>query len=669
MRHQIRFLIVTFMLSVLSLGLFSVNTLISMKSKYMSHISAGISVSYNLDVLTNGTAAISAMAVFALALFGAVSAFEYCLKGESTDTYYGLPVTLRGRFWADFLSGYISHVAPLIFCSIFSMIMSVSVDDWNNKLSLLMNNTDQSGVVIQAFAKLNLTLLFSCTFAYLLSVIVTVCCGRVRSSVTYTAVSSIILIITGCAASGFVMSCQLGAGDIWNAISSVKNVPPLGTFFFKAKGTFDLISNKYFNTEEKLYPSVFDDSLTIDPATCIFFTLIIAVLIAAAYFIFKHRKPENTGRPIAVNSFYYVFSGIVAFTLICLCSYIMYRLHMWWLSAVISVVAAGIALLTFTAVEKRGKAHFKKSMIRNGIVIAGCIALLFITDKTGAFGTRYYNISPDKTQSIEISINDQININLKHSESLVIDDKTDIERFIASNNETLKKYPDELQYGSGFTVTYNLSNGKRIKRRYYTTEETNRSINVLNELFNNVRSLPNYPKYSSEAAAEAISSDAEVYAIMHDQFGNITIPREHIEEFREILTREMRDKYDKNAERAGIVTVLASDRHTEIPILKCYTDTISFAESFREYDGDAEAFTIYFQKDFSFYLKVRVKNVNDSAEKELFSLFEPAANNIQANSGGLNIRSANQVIYYVPAENQERVIDLVMTIIEKNFTQ
>ena len=673
MRHQIRFLIVTFTLNVFGLGLFSVNTLISMKSRYMSYISDGIPVSYNLDVLTNGTAAISAMAVLVLALFGAVSAFDYCLKGESIDTYYGLPVTLRGKFWADFLSGYISHVAPLIPCSIFSMIMSVSVDDWNNKLSLLMNNTDQSGVVIQAFAKLNLTLLFSYTFAYLLSVIVTVCCGRVRSSVTYTAVCSIILMITGCAASGFVMLCQLGAGDIRNAIASVKNIPPLGTFFFKAKGIFDLISNKYFNTEEKLYASVFDDSLTIDPATCIILTVIIAVLVAASYFIFKHRKPENTGQPIAVKGFYYVFSGVVAFTLICLCCFFTYYDHNWWLSALISFIAAGIALLIFTAAGRPKKAHIKAAFIRGLAVTAGSILLLVIVDKTGAFGTRYYNISPSKTKSIRIILNDYGD-ELYFREKILLEDQTDIEKFIKLHNTTLKKHSDQLREGAYFIVTYDLANGKRIERFLDYRDNT-----VKAELINNVRSLPNYPKLSSISCRETIEeSNSSLHAVIHDKFGEVSIPGSRAGELAEILSNEVREKYDATAVRAGYVKITSNEYGNSeyIPISEKYTDTISFVESFREYDENAEAFNIYLgyypmstsmsTGHLSMRVCVKIKDIGGEAEKELFSLFSKSRDNRAYN---FTISASNGLSYYVPEENAERVTELILTIIEKSLAQ
>ncbi len=660
MRRQFHFLIVTLMLNVLGIGVFSAASLARIKIRYTAHTTDGYStIPYELGVLTEGLVMISAIAVLALSLFGAISAFDYCLKNDHTDTFYGLPVTLRGRFWADFLSGYISHVASLLPCSVFSMIVSVSADDLYNKLSLVTTNTDQSGFMIKVFAELNLALFFTYTFAYVLSVIITVCCGRISSSVVFTSLCAVIPLILCGVTGGYVLACRIGVSNFNQFFPKVLgNTPPVGTFFIKVKDAVDTIYGK----TDPLYEVT-------SPMTYVIYSLVIAALIAAAYFIFKRRRPENTGRRLAVRSFYYVFSGIVAFSLICMICLITYSKHMWWLSALISAAAAGIALLIFTLASRRERSDFKKNMIRSLAVIAGSIVLLVIVDKTGAFGTRYYNTSPDKTQSINIIINDYSQANY-FRENFTIEDRADIEKFISSLNNTLKNRSDELTYGSCFVVTYNLTNGQQITRRYDSGGSSSEQRSAVEELFGNVRSLPSYPKISSESISESIYQSTYAEAVIHDKFGKVIIPKDHIPELADILSREVLEKYDNNAQLAGLISV-DSDKYgsMSIPISSSFTDTISFVESFREYDEDAVAFSMYIYSELRLTLDVKMKNVNNDAEKELFSLLKETNRNVYYFDARIRITSSNGLEYYVPEENKERVIDLVLTIIEKNYTQ
>lgn len=658
LRSQLKYLIVCSMLNILMLPLYSINVLIMVKSLVsMSPVMS------QFNTLTNGFHTLSALAFFFLTFFSGAAVFDYCVRSERTDTFGGLPITLRDKFFADFLSGYITRVAPLIPCSVFSMIMSVSIESLYSKLPAETWSFD--GIIIKAFAELNLALFFSYTFAYILSVLITICCGRVSSSRVYTILSSIVLIIGSCAAIGFAMSSRMTTGSFDDVVTALRFVPPLGIFAGKAYSIFNDIG--FVNFEY----TTFD--LT-SPVPIIIYIVIAAALIAIAYLAFKYRKPENTGHPIAVKRFYHVFAGACAFSLICICCYPMYQLWMWWLSALVSVVVSAIALTIFTVANKEDRPRVKKNLIRNASIIAGSIAFLFIFDKTGAFGTRYYNYSAEKTKSIEVIMYDYFN---NYRESFTIDDKADIEQFITATNKTMKARTDELESGYAFIVTYNLENGNIINRSYdvRNTSRFDSEPNAIEEMFENICDLPNYAKYSSEKAYGMINSGYTTVAVMYDKFGEIYIPDDRIEELKNILAREILEKYDKNAKKAGIVSVTSDDEFkdgsNEIQILECYTDTIAFVEAFREYDGDKEAFSIEFHQDPYMKLTVRIKNVSGEAEKELFSLFEPMTYKQYyfSRSSGFSITSSNRVRYYVPDENKERVTDLMMTIIENTFTQ
>lgn len=460
--------------------------------------------------------------------------------------------------------------------------------------------------------------------------------------------------------------CQIGSGILGNSLDIIGSIPPLGMFLHKVKGAYDVINNISDIGNNRL-PGPEDMTFT-EPAAYLIYGLVIAAFITAAYFAFKFRKPENTGHAVAVRKFYYAFAGVCAFTLICLCCMILYRLHMWWLTALVSFAAAIIMLMIFALVRSRKKSELSKDFVRGVVVIVCCLAFLFVFDKTGAFGTRYYNVSPEKTESIDIGFRDPHSIS-RSFESFTLTDKDDIRKFIESINKTLKNRSDELEYGYDFRITYNLSNQKSIYRDFSNNEmvQSGEEISAVKEMIENVRSLPNYPRYSSEAAAERISHGEGISIVMYDKFGEITIPQEHIGKFKEILSNEIIEKYDKNAKEAGRVIVRYNDNgYSEFPIYSSCTDAIGFAESLRVYDGDAVAFTIISYHDIPMTVNVKVKDVDNAEEKELFSLFEQKP--IYYDSG-FTITADNRLSYIVPEENKERVLELMMTIIEKQFTQ
>ena len=200
-------------------------------------------------------------------------------------------------------------------------------------------------------------------------------------------------------------------------------------------------------------------------------------------------------------------------------------------------------------------------------------------------------------------------------------------------------------------------------------------------MYENVYDLPNYKEYSSKRVYNTINGEhTSSYAVMYDKFGKVYIPSSRNKEFSEILTREIREKFDKNAKNAGMITAVFNSSYSsdssDIPILECYTDTIAFVESLREYDGEEEAFSIS-ASDKNFYasVSVKIKDADGAEEKELFSLLEPETNEHYFSGAGSGvgtwfyIESSNNIKYYIPEENKERVLDLMLTIIEKIFSQ
>lgn len=659
MRSQMKFLIVSFVLNFMSVILLSINTLIAVYNHAFDH-----------DNPIYGLVILSGLAQLVLAFLGGQSAFDHCLKKDNTDTFYSLPVTRGEMFWADLLSGYISHVATLIPCSVASIIMARSAGYYYG-----MPSNEQGNSIFNLFIELNLALFFSYTFAYLISVIVTVSCGKKISSIAYTLIGSGLIYIATMTVSSYFISCRMGSGyyntvGINNSLlfgtyytNQIDNyAPPLGTFFKTAYNA--ILSVRSVGMGNKTYASV-------DPTPYIVYIPIIAALIASAYFIFKHRKPENTGNGVAVKVFYYAFSGFAAFIVICMCFYYTYSAHLPWLSALIAVIAGGIVLLIFTLAGRSKKPDIPKHLIRSASIIAGCIALFIIVDKTGVFGTRYYNISPSKTKGIEVTINDYRQTNRVYEE-LHFREDADIEQFISSYNETLKEHFDDMEYGTNIIVKFNLDGGKNITRSFSDADSIIDGSDGISKLYAIVRSLPGYPEALESAAIGSIQYNATVSATMFDRFGTVEIPSERFKDLRHILFYEISEKYDINSKEIGRMVVENSDQSLicALPIRECFTNTISFIESFRDNGGDAEALSITYFGEPRLRVSIKIRHLEQSAVKELFSLLKVTEDGQNHNGGNrFSISSTNGLSYYVPDENKERVLDLMLTIIETNASE
>lgn len=635
LRSRLKLTVVTFLLNFWSIVLFSLN----------------YSGSNDNDILI-GLAVCAAVVQFALTIIGGTKAFDYCLNKESTDTFFSLPITRGEMFKADFLSGYISHVCTLLPCSFFSMIFACTIYQFGDNY-------------IGEFAELNLTLFLSYTFAYVLSALITICCGRKGSAVKYTLVSALLILAIVPTIGNYIRLCLID--DVSHTpLGDLAFAPPIGTFFIQSSILSEAIIKR---------TSLFSPYNLI---LYLFYIPIIAALIALAYFAFKFRKPENTGNNIAVKSFNYVFSGAVTFTLTCSVCRITYSLHMWWLSALISAVVGGIIMLILTLAEKPKQSERKKHFIKCGSIVVGCIALLFIFDKTGAFGARYYNISAENTIGIDIEINEQVSYFGGHQtiyENLSIHDKEDIKQFIGAYNKTLRDHSDELQGGNEVTIVFYHTDGRIVKRSYSGAlisfdNVTGNPENVtegIEEMINNVRSLPHYPETSGREAALMIEMSNKITARLSGKFGEVDIGQNKA--IKEILSRDISEHFDINAEPVGMITCEFYNRYDNIPIQSGYVDTINYIESLRTDDGEKEAFSISYYGDPVIEMKLKLKHLEQSAVKELLSLLKVRGKDDNHSGNEFAISSTDGSSYYVPDENKERVIDLMLTIIETNSSE
>lgn len=657
LRSQLTFLIITFVLNFCSVVLLSIETLQWIREDARFNIDT-------LFILFLG----AAVAQFAITFIGGTRVFDHCLNKASTDTFYSLPIKRSEMFRGDFLSGYISHVATLIPCSVISMIIAIYAEDQCLKL-ISYYGSQIKGSLLASFAEMNLALFFSYTFAYVLSVIITICCGRKSSSIKYTLSASVMILVIIPLMSNFAGICRLENTEYYNTVDAITAAPPLGTFFLKA---YKAVENR-----NAIISSNLTMAFKINFIPYLIYIPVIAALIAVSYFIFKHRKPESTGTNIAVNGFYRFFAEAVTFILISFVCYCTYRMHMWWLSIMISLVVGCVSMLIFTLARKPKKSDAKKCIIRGGTVIISCIAVLFIIDKTGVFGTRYYNISPNKTESIEITIYDNISFsNIKRTikEELLFTEQEDIEKFISSGNKTLRDHSDSIRYGNSLKVIYNLADGSRIERSYegtvssfdHTTGEINYDPEGLKEMIANIRSLPGYSKQSATAAFKAVNNSSDTTAVIFGKFGVIDIPAYAQNGLQDILRRDITENFDIDAEPMGIISAEHNYEITYIPIQADYIDTIDYIESLRTYDGKKEALSISYYGDPMISVKLKIKHLEQNEVKELLTLVKVGSQDSSYSKNRFVIDSMDGLEYYVPDENTEHFLDLILTIIDNN---
>lgn len=586
----------------------------------------------------------STMCIIALpaaAMFNAIASFDYYHKKDLTDTIGVLPLSFKERFFADLLAGYAINVLPVIPCGIFAVI---ALGNTQEKFRRFHNAFfEDSFKMASVGAIIVMTLLVIITFAYLFTVLTSVCCGKVYHTVVFTLFGMAVLpLLSYGLVRSFINSVVgLRYGDNY-ILRGVEFFPPIGLLIdlFEAMG-IAFQANLGWDVLENPAGELFAVGKPVHIAV---YVLLVLGLVRLTYALAKRRLAENTGSAFAVKPMFNVFSaGLAAgvtITILAMCYDVMEHY------IIVSAAAGAVTFLVTLLINPRRIKALLRSLIAGAAAIASILAVWLLIDKTGSFGLRYFPKNPDKIGCVKIN------------DTYEITDKEDIEKYITLLNERLRKYPSAMEYENkrlsepGFYVKVEIVDGKPIER-LYGSSTTGRYI---------FSCLDGYVDYFFD---DFISAKYVYSCNVKSKNVNVRIPYEKMDEFISILREEASEKHSPDApEFAEAVFNGYSGREKTFIIEQSYTRTIEFLEALND-NTPADPDTIYLQIEYKIrqenweWLSVNIpyKDRDDERVKELVELLK---NGRGTRDGDFDVYS-NYVagLGDVTEENRDRVLEIM----------
>lgn len=586
-------------------------------------------------------AVMSGIALFVLAVAGAVMSFEYYNKKNLTDTLGVLPITNKQRFFGDLIGGYIANVAPIIpFGAVSAAIMSTHQADFDE---LLRSYNVTLGFDLGALGlDLFVLMMFALTTAYLIAALVASACGKAVHSVIFSIFAIVGLpLFFGGIVRCFVLN-MLGVETSAYLMKTMMFFPPLALL----KNAFDHsdISSTVRNVELSDLEFYTNNSNYV-----IVWIALGAALVMGAYFLGKHRKPENVGSAVIIRPIVYIICGLISGGV---CASILGYAYKNVFYVPITAILAGLTVcIVMLLIWLPNKKYLSRGFIAGGLSVVAAFGLCVLFDKTGSLGARYL---PKNSEKISY-----INAN----NELMITEGEDIETYSSLLNELLRDYSDDIEYGD-YTVEYKLTDGRTIKRGYKT-----RPMIAGNLFANYTEKCKTLLKHYLMYFFQSIDDNSECSVTVNNSIFHI--PDEKTDEFIYIIRKEAEEKHQSGAEIVGEVRFSFGKRIRSFNIGSDFTETIAFLDSFGEVSGgerdpEEKLFIIIYSCDDGnstrLSLTLRNKHKDNALVKELLSLLKTGADRSGADDSFGFMINKN---YYVPRENSKRVLEIMLELVKK----
>jgi len=414
----------------------------------------------DVNLAVYGVIAVLCMAVSVLlGLSIATNTFNHLHKKSLVDMVYSLPISIKDRFFSNFLSGLTTYIVPYIGAMILSLII--------NALGLAINkewNEVCSGYTDE-LVKLMVIGLFIMLFVYVLSVFITTCCGTLFESTAYIFIINI-LIPSSIATFFFTMASDLyGISIDKTVISAIKYTSPIGGLFFVGEVISD-VDYGLFNVNNFL-------------TWLGIYSLVIAGIFALTYFLYKKRKAEDVSKPFVYNLLYYIIVSLVTFNILVVVKNDDNIIIPF-------LIPSAVVYLIFEVVKNRGFKKIHMTAIRFGATAVSIFILTSIISSTNFFGIEYYIPSEKMVKSVTFEyIDENINGGYGIASSFTTDNPEVISALIKAHEDAVDDFKEDTglrkidydysnyynknNYFVGFT--YNMKTGTKSSREYSLTFE------------------------------------------------------------------------------------------------------------------------------------------------------------------------------------------------------
>lgn len=614
---------------------------------------------------------IAIIAVSGATVYMALSSFEFYINKHKTDMLGSLPISHRERFFGDLLSGYILSVVP------FLLVSALSVPFFAVAVGRMFSF---SALFIRYYVLVLVTVFFSITYLYAISILSAAISGRIIGAIACGAVLIIALETVMQNSTAFFTSNITGLPDSYELSRNASYlIPSISHAWSRATALMDTDS-LYFKangTNEVTLKDAMDFFAAGNIANIISWIVVIAVIICAAFFLSKHRKAERIGGAFGHKYGYYFIIFIMVYTVV-LFQCDSYGKKFGLISA---AIISAVIFLVFEISMRRG---WKNFFVGTGVLaaslaaIAGAVIMVMLT---GAFGLRNKLPEVDEISAVEYNeykFTDKEDIAAFHQKHLNV-----LETFKPGLGEEYLSTGVRLYDGTGkpvsgtglYDIKYTLKNGdvvERIYSAYNTYEDEGKRCR---------EAMDNIP-VGLKSYNDQMISNIENYNLdscdlkLKGYIGGISLKTEKINELIKILNEEQQGRVVGSSDKkVGSASFFSSDDDTHryeisFDIYESYTKTIAFITDKNNIvppDETIDNLCYYFiiddysdKSNYEFVFNIYKSEMSDPNVTELLSLLteEEPTNKPR----GYITCFDGITTLYLPKENQKRFGELAVEI-------
>lgn len=623
--------------------------------------------------------------VMIMLLIVSARAFKYYYNRAMMDTLGCLPLSYKDRFWGDYFGGLLANMISFVPLAFVSFFLTIFINSGMKELS------EETSNLSERLRKIIISLFIIYIGVHAVTVFMTSCCGRLRTSILFSAV--LMLGIPGI----YVVYGLVGYSDLVGIdpleilTARVGVLAPLGEVFSQV---LKIINEDY---------SIFNEwdgktaEFAIDSAfKLIIMILVIAAFIAGAYFIGKRRKAERVEQGFVFNMSLYVVTIVISVLVI---GFALYYFPRGYEIDKISVIKAAVmSFVLFMGLELSQKKSFKGiagSLIRYVLVFGASFGVLTLMRSTRGFGEESRVPSVSSVSKVIIDGEYFYGNNRSDKWRATYKEKSSVST-ITDVHKNILEHKNEFTTGDMLEITYRMNDGSEFTRHYSCSEENAELIKGFSTEIKNVEEEGINFGFLSDPVYEGVNilsdpSNSGINIIADRTKGDVYILPEKFGEFMEILKNDVKYNYHANWRNSyGVASFRKSntgnDRNSYIDsytIMKEYEATIAFIEN-PENVIDAEKFLENAEKRYkvtyngggvySFDIDISVKSTDESAAvQKLIGLMVPRDYN-EVDSGIY----CNKIFIYdyttrssfsIKAEDEEEAVKAIIEVFRGQVLQ
>ncbi len=441
----------------------------------------------NLEMYGIITICTTALAAF-LGIFAAVDSFR-CLHDKSVvDMKLALPMNNTQRFFSNFLSGLFTYLAPFLGAQVISLLLCGYGYLFMDGKTFYRIGYDYSGdiarpieipYVCDIFGQampILLKLIAGGTLCmlmlYVITVLITVCCGSKFEAIAYTILINILIPLTIFCVLYSMYDSLYGIDAETIALKVMLYICVFGGI---------MASIDWASQGDVFYGM---DFINYGVWALVFF-LVTAALFALCFFLYRKRRAEQVSKPFVFKLAYYIVVTCAMFCIISLSITDGGEL-------IPTIIISAIIYTIFEVVTNRGFKRFWLSIIKYAATFIAVIAVIKVCEVTDGFGAVQRVPSVSAVKSIELDYGGFYgdfpltydSFTGEVSAPYLIKDKANIETIINAHqaiidhyNENIDSYDKYNYYGNNeelmttdntLAITYNLKTGGSFTRTYYS---------------------------------------------------------------------------------------------------------------------------------------------------------------------------------------------------------